>query len=147
MIGNFTQKYDATIDFQRKYTRQRHLSRLYIYMHLIFKTDSSIKLQPYNPENPNQCWVINENRIQNKINPNLVIDIRQGNRDRGAGLCAYQYHGGPNQLFTFNIVVCRSQFSICIRRFTWLFHSFPSARSFLQCPLGSAYVDLASRQN
>jgi len=60
-------------------------------------------LRPFEPANIKQYWSIVGDRIQNKFESNLVLDIY-----RKAALSArvgeYTFHGGDNQLWTFEPV-------------------------------------------
>jgi len=49
-------------------------------------------------------WCIQGNKIVNRHDPNEVLDIVEGNKADCAPLCACRYHGGSNQLWTFEYV-------------------------------------------
>lgn len=57
----------------------------------------SICIQPYSPGNPNQQWMVAGNRVQNRFNPSMNLDIAGNDGDAGARVCAWDYHGGDNQ--------------------------------------------------
>jgi len=63
----------------------------------LYLAGDSICIQPYNPGNPNQQWMVAGNRVQNRFNPNLNLDIAGAEGDPGARVCAWDYHGGANQ--------------------------------------------------
>ncbi|KAK2162801.1 hypothetical protein LSH36_91g03009 [Paralvinella palmiformis] len=48
--------------------------------------DSKIRLQPYEAGNTCQLWTVQDNRIVNRVQPSLVLDIKGGNTQEGAKL-------------------------------------------------------------
>ncbi len=63
----------------------------------MFSIGGNIRMQPYNPNNPRQQWMVQGNRIINRYNPQEVLDIVGQQRQDGARLCAYQYKRTRNQ--------------------------------------------------
>jgi len=57
-------------------------------------------LNPYHPEEYNQQWTVADEHVHHRDNPALVLDIAASNADQGSDLCAFELHGGPNQIFT-----------------------------------------------
>lgn len=49
-------------------------------------------------------WCIRDRAIVNAHSPDTVIDICRENKNEGADLLAYEYHGGRNQLWSFEYV-------------------------------------------
>lgn len=60
-----------------------------------------IVVQPYSAGNNNQQWERSGQFIRMRHQPNTVLDITEANKHSGAGLCAYNHHGGANQCFEF----------------------------------------------
>ena len=48
-----------------------------------------------------QKWLIAGNRICKFVDPDQVLDVFEANADPGTQICKYDFHGGPNQLWTF----------------------------------------------
>ena len=46
---------------------------------------------------PMQKWILSGERLQNLRNRSTVLDISFYNRNRGARVAAWKYHGGMNQ--------------------------------------------------
>lgn len=53
---------------------------------------------------PRVFWCIQGNKIVNRHDPNEVLDIKEGSHADCAPLCAWKFHGGNNQLWTFEYV-------------------------------------------
>jgi len=68
---------------------------------VIDTNDGDARLQPYDPTNPGQQWVKSDNRIINKMDHSICIDVKGGKKGNDAKLCAYGYKGAENQHFTF----------------------------------------------
>jgi Ricin-type beta-trefoil lectin domain len=53
----------------------------------------------YQPGDTNQQWQYNKHRdaIENRSDPNRVLDVVGGSKHNGASVCAWQYHGNDNQ--------------------------------------------------
>jgi hypothetical protein len=61
-------------------------------------------MEPFDPANTRQYWEIVGDRIQNRYDVQTVLDIADASRRSGAHLCAFQFHGGDNQRWTFEYV-------------------------------------------
>lgn len=61
-------------------------------------------MKPFNPTNNNHYWIVVGDRIQNKYDNGVVLDIRGENKKNRASLCAYKFTGGENQRWTFEYV-------------------------------------------
>jgi len=72
--------------------------------YVLDSTKDHVKMQPFDPTNSGQYWVIVGDRIQNKYDNRLVLDIAGENKKNQAPLCAYRYMGGDNQHWTFDFV-------------------------------------------
>jgi len=62
-------------------------------------TGSGAVVNPYHPDEYNQQWTVAEDRIHHRENPASVMDISGSSSDEGADLVAWDFHGGPNQIF------------------------------------------------
>jgi hypothetical protein len=58
----------------------------------------------YHPGNPSQQWERADPVVRNRQQPNKVFDISGNNRDCGATVCSWDYHGGQNQQFEFEFI-------------------------------------------
>jgi len=63
----------------------------------------------YQPGDRNQQWLYNKRRdvIENRQEPNRVLDVCGASRDQGACVCAWNYHGKENQRFTLEYIPSR----------------------------------------
>jgi len=61
-------------------------------------------LRPFEPGNIKQHWIIVGDRIQNKYESDLVLDI-YGKNALSMKVGEYQFHGAENQLWTFEPVL------------------------------------------
>jgi hypothetical protein len=59
--------------------------------------DNFIKLRPYQNGHKNQHWTIEEDTIQSKHTPNMVLDIRRGWTLEGTSVIAFEKHDKDNQ--------------------------------------------------
>lgn len=59
---------------------------------------------PFNPDNKEQYWVIVGDRIQNKYEDKMVLDISGESRMSGTPLIKYKFHGGDNQKWKFEYI-------------------------------------------
>lgn len=66
--------------------------------------DSKIRLQPYEAGNTCQLWTVQDNRIVNRVQPSLVLDIKGGNTQEGAKLISYPWRDQPNQKWILDYV-------------------------------------------
>jgi len=57
-------------------------------------------VRPFDPGNVKQHWIIVGDRIQNKFETNLVLDI-YGKSTLSMKVGEYTFHGAENQLWTF----------------------------------------------
>lgn len=69
--------------------------------------DDSLVIQPFQPGNITQEWMIAGNRIQSRINPNQVLDIADNNQDAGARVGVWDFNGGPNQQWSIEYTAPR----------------------------------------
>lgn len=60
-----------------------------------------IRLKPFDPSNKNHYWIIVGDRMQNKYDNRIVIDIYHEKKGNGATLCSYKFSGGDHQRWTF----------------------------------------------
>lgn len=67
-------------------------------------SDGTIRMYPFKADNKYKYWIIVGDRIQNKYDSGLVLDISGANSRNGAQLIAYKFHGGDNQRWTFEYV-------------------------------------------
>lgn len=58
----------------------------------------------YQPDELNQQWQFNKSRkvIEKRFDLNTVLDVVGECKDNGAEICAWDYHGRDNQLWTLN---------------------------------------------
>ena len=61
-----------------------------------------LQVQEFSPHEYNQRWYLAGDSIRHSENTNWVLDIAACCEDAGAKVCAYDYHGGDNQHWTFN---------------------------------------------
>jgi len=63
----------------------------------------------YQPGDRNQQWFYNKRRevIENRADPNRVLDVANNSRDQGAGVCAWNFHGHDNQQFKLEYLPSR----------------------------------------
>ena len=63
-------------------------------------------MMSYAPNNPDQMWcpVPHEDRIVNAANQDQVIDIKGEKDKNGAKIVGYEWHGGQNQMWSFQHV-------------------------------------------
>jgi len=69
--------------------------------------DDSVVINPFQPGNSTQQWMIAGNRIQSRFNPDQVFDIADNNQDAGARVCTWGFHGGQNQLWSIEYTAPR----------------------------------------
>jgi len=53
-------------------------------------------MQPFNGS-PQQQWTLQGNKIVNKMNPSMCVDIEGGQNKEGVNLIAWPYKGSANQ--------------------------------------------------
>lgn len=70
----------------------------------VISAEGSLKVRPYDPSNPHQQWIIVGDRIQNKYDSKMVIDIGGGSKRNGATLIEYKFHGSENQRWKFDYI-------------------------------------------
>ena len=70
---------------------------------LIFSGDSLV-LNPFQPGNPNQQWFLNGFKLQNRFNPNMVLDIASCDSNPGARVGQWNYNGQANQHWNLEFV-------------------------------------------
>ena len=61
-------------------------------------------INPYQPGNADQQWRFDGLKFQNRVNPNLVLDIARCDASDGASVCAWEYNGQNNQHWNIEIV-------------------------------------------
>jgi len=63
----------------------------------------------YQPGDPNQQWQYNKHRdvIENRSDPNRVLDVVGGAKHRGADVCAWNHHGNNNQRWNLDYLPAR----------------------------------------
>eukprot|EP00918_Siedleckia_nematoides_P069766 GHVU01152133.1.p1 GENE.GHVU01152133.1~~GHVU01152133.1.p1 ORF type:complete len:263 (-),score=55.59 GHVU01152133.1:820-1608(-) len=66
--------------------------------------DNMAVIYNYQPGNSNQLWQSSGDRISNRENSDRVIDISGANSDPGAEVIVWDYNGGDNQHWEFDIV-------------------------------------------
>ena len=64
----------------------------------------TVKMRAFDPSNTRQYWHIVGDRVQNKYDNRLVLDIVHESKSSGAQLCAYRFMGGDNQRWKFEFV-------------------------------------------
>jgi len=85
------------------------LSANYIYIsyysvNILLLADNFVKLRPHDPTNRHHEWIIVGDRIQNKYDNRVVLDIMRRNTMNGANLMEYKFNGGENQRWRFEYV-------------------------------------------
>ena len=66
----------------------------------IFLADGA-HMEEYHPDEPAQHWIVEDDRIHNLENPTQVLDIQASDPNPGANILTWDYHGGANQIFSF----------------------------------------------
>jgi len=60
-------------------------------------------MRPFEPTNPKQYWIIVGDRIQNKFESDLVLDVYM-KASLTTKVGEYAFHGRKNQLWSFEFV-------------------------------------------
>jgi len=66
--------------------------------------NEQLVVRPFQQGDPNQQWMRVDHHIKNRIDSSRALDIFGNNRDRGAKVGAYKFHGGENQSWDFDFV-------------------------------------------
>lgn len=61
-------------------------------------------VREYQPGDPNQQWVRQDQYIRNRVDSNRVLDIMNNSREKGAKIGAWNFNGGQNQSWEFEFV-------------------------------------------
>lgn len=63
-------------------------------------------MRHYQPGDVNQQWHYKKHRkaIENRLDPNRVLDVVGAKKDNGAAVCAWQYHGKDNQIWKLDFL-------------------------------------------
>jgi len=61
-------------------------------------------VREFQPGDPNQQWVRQDQHIRNRLDQNRVLDIMNNSRDKGAKIAAWAFNGGQNQCWEFENV-------------------------------------------
>jgi len=67
----------------------------------------NLTIMPYQPGSASQAWMLAANKIQNRYNASQSFDIKNNSEDAGAEVFAWDFHGGPNQLWSFEYTAPR----------------------------------------
>jgi hypothetical protein len=66
--------------------------------------NNELCVEKYKEGNPDQQWVRHDQYIRNRVDPNKVLDVYEGNKNKGAKIGAWSYHGNKNQSWEFIFV-------------------------------------------
>lgn len=97
-------KNNPVSDNQLWYEDEMGLVRSKLNGYVFDSSGNDIKVMPFNPDNKEQYWVIVGDRIQNKYEDKMVLDISGESRMSGTPLIKYKFHGGDNQKWKFEYI-------------------------------------------
>jgi predicted NAD-dependent protein-ADP-ribosyltransferase YbiA (DUF1768 family) len=66
--------------------------------------EGSLRLQPYDPTVDSRKWIKNGQKIVNKTDNDICVDIRSADSGKGARLIGHQYKAADNQHWQFQYV-------------------------------------------
>ncbi|ELU13756.1 hypothetical protein CAPTEDRAFT_150733 [Capitella teleta] len=66
--------------------------------------EGSLRLQEYDPTLDTRKWIKNGQKIVNKADPDIVVDIKGGDSSKGAKLQGWEYKVVDNQHWTFEYI-------------------------------------------
>nr|UCK81498.1 ricin lectin domain-containing protein 7 [Arenicola marina] len=62
------------------------------------------RVRPYDPTSKHQQWVFVGDRIQNRDDRQLCLDVEKESKKNNASIVSYKYHGGNNQRWSIEYV-------------------------------------------
>ncbi|ELU00451.1 hypothetical protein CAPTEDRAFT_225061 [Capitella teleta] len=83
------------------YEDERGIIRTKLNGFVLDSSKSKIQLNPYDPTDEHHQWIVVGDRVQNRVNPKMVLDIEKSSMKNEANVCAYKFNGGDNQRWKF----------------------------------------------